>query len=622
MVLAVIALGLAVATEAAELRTWSDATGRFTLTAGFVSLDGDQVLLDRENGERVAIPLAKLSKADQDYVAAQKEESPFQSLGSSPFTPVAPRVEAQPMAPPVMQQTVPRTVKVNWTRSRAVSLDGTGAEWSVEPPAAFEFRPRPNPTGLPPKKDFFEKMAGVAINTAAKKAVVGYSFGRPGMAGATTRVVMCDIERGQVLDAGVTEGQMAPLALHDNGQHILMRRDEFGFGNLDRLEVWAIQNGQIVRSITWIPYEGGWGGSKDVMWAEFVDAKTLATSSRGGRVVLWDIGDVRPICHFDLVDGAVPAVSADRKWIAFCAKDRVGLFDTARKKVTCIQATPNDLASPQMAFSPSGKKMACIANDRILVWDTATGKLEQDFPTPGISIQGAIDFPHDEYLLAANQYLIALGTRIKVWQYQGAEYVRTLGGVTFMVVAPHNEQGVLAATTVPHEEAVALYEKALKQPDIFVFRKGSSVKLNVSGVPGPQQGRVRDILTKKLQAMNCRIGTNADVEVVASVEGPKQKEVSFMHSGDYQVQEYLTWLKFMYQGKPAWQASSTNIPGMLTLKDGENVEGKLREASKQPSYGFYDHVVLPEFVQKPSGNGAAGGGQTLGTSRVTTRGFQ
>ncbi len=617
-----IHLGIAVAAHAAESRTWSDASGQFTLTAKFVSLDGDQVVLDRENGEKMTIPLAKLSKADQDYVATQKE-SPFKSMGSSPFTPVAPRVETRPVAPPVVQHAAPRTVKVNWTRSRVILLQGTGSDWNATPPTPFEFSPRPNPTALPAKTDFFEGFTGVAINTVAKKAIVGYKLGKPGRGTKTTRVLMCDIQGGRTLETAVTEGEMVPLALHDNGQHFLMRSDEFGIGNHGRLEVWAIQGEQIVRSVTWKPYDDAWAGGKNVVWAEFVDGKTLATVSGAGKFALWDIGDIKPLCHFDMVDGALPALSADRKLLAFCAKDRVGLFDMVKRRVICVQATPRDLSAPRLAFSPSGKKIGCIANDRILVWDTATGELLQDFPTPGISIRGAIDFPHDEYILGAKQYLVALDTQIKMWHYKGAEYVRTVGGATFMAVSPHNAGGVLAATTVPHEQALTFYQKALTEPDIFVFRKGSTVKLNVSGVPGGQQGRVREAITKKLQAMDCKIAPSASVEVVASVEGPKQKTVRYMHSGEYKVQEYRTWLKFMYQGKPAWQSSGTNISHFISLKKGENIEGVLRKASQQPSYGFYDHIALPEFVQKPSSdNKNASGGQTVGASQVTTRGFQ
>jgi WD40 repeat protein len=267
---------------------------------------------------------------------------------------------------------------------------------------------------------------------------------------------------------------MMPLALHDDGKHVLMRRNEFGFGNLDRLEIWSIQGKDVVRSLIWIPYEDVNGAPRDVMWAEFVDARTLATSSRGGKVALWDVASAQPICHFKLVDGAVPAMSADRKWIAFSSQDRVGLFNIEKREVVAVQDTPSSFTWPYMAFSPSGRKIGCIARDRILTWDTATGKLEKNFATPGIHIHGAIDFPHDGFILAANQFLIALDTQLKLWQYQGAEYVRTVGGTTFMAVSGFNSPGVLAAAKVPHAEAKSLLEKALKQPDLFVFHQVDS----------------------------------------------------------------------------------------------------------------------------------------------------
>jgi hypothetical protein len=175
---------------------------------------------------------------------------------------------------------------------------------------------------------------------------------------------------------------------------------------------------------------------------------------------------------------------------------------------------------------------------------------------------------------------------------------------------------------MPHKEAAAMLEKALKQPDLFVFREGTTVKLDVGGVPAEQQNRVGKALSDKLRAMKCNVAPGGTITLAAKVEGPKQKQVSYMHSGDYQVQEYRTLLTFVYQGKPAWQTSGGNIPGIIMLKEGENIEGVLRRASQQPSYEFYDRVVLPKFLQKPSENKGPGSGQTLGTSRVTPEGFR
>jgi len=52
----------------AEPRTWTDATGRFSVEAELVEHDADRVLLKKLDGEQVAVPLSKLSPADRRYV--------------------------------------------------------------------------------------------------------------------------------------------------------------------------------------------------------------------------------------------------------------------------------------------------------------------------------------------------------------------------------------------------------------------------------------------------------------------------------------------------------------------------------------------------------------------------
>ncbi|MCH7726533.1 MAG: hypothetical protein IH991_08660, partial [Planctomycetes bacterium] len=55
----------------AEPRTWTDSTGTYKVQAEFVEFkDGNAVLL-REDGRKVSVPVAKLSKADQDFVRAE-----------------------------------------------------------------------------------------------------------------------------------------------------------------------------------------------------------------------------------------------------------------------------------------------------------------------------------------------------------------------------------------------------------------------------------------------------------------------------------------------------------------------------------------------------------------------
>ena len=74
----------AAASAASRLRTWTDATGKFKVEAEFLGLTDGQVKLRRKDGREVALPLARLSPADQQ--AAQKLAQEMDTA-SDPFDP-------------------------------------------------------------------------------------------------------------------------------------------------------------------------------------------------------------------------------------------------------------------------------------------------------------------------------------------------------------------------------------------------------------------------------------------------------------------------------------------------------------------------------------------------------
>lgn len=59
-------------TTTGSVRTWSDATGKFRIEAELVKVADGKVELRRKDGQNVTVPLDKLSKDDQDYLAQQK----------------------------------------------------------------------------------------------------------------------------------------------------------------------------------------------------------------------------------------------------------------------------------------------------------------------------------------------------------------------------------------------------------------------------------------------------------------------------------------------------------------------------------------------------------------------
>ena len=72
---------LAQTTESTEIRKWSDLTGKFSVDAKLISNDGETVILERETGQQVQVPLNKLSKEDQAFLKNQTEHE-------NPFTPI------------------------------------------------------------------------------------------------------------------------------------------------------------------------------------------------------------------------------------------------------------------------------------------------------------------------------------------------------------------------------------------------------------------------------------------------------------------------------------------------------------------------------------------------------
>jgi aspartyl protease family protein len=75
---------LAVAATAAE-RSWKSADGKFTIEAELVDADGTIARLKRADGRVVSVPVNKLSRADQDFIASQGKPAAQPEEADSPL---------------------------------------------------------------------------------------------------------------------------------------------------------------------------------------------------------------------------------------------------------------------------------------------------------------------------------------------------------------------------------------------------------------------------------------------------------------------------------------------------------------------------------------------------------
>ena len=191
---------------------------------------------------------------------------------------------------------------------------------------------------------------------------------------------------------------------------------------------------------------------------------------------------------------------------------------------------------------------------------------------------------------------------------QYAEQVRATDGLTcFVVTDGENKPGALIPMKIPHPEAKSLLEKALTDPNVFVLKAGTTVRIDVNGISdASQRERVAKALSKQLDSIGCKGGTTGTIDIVASVEGPKDIKLSYRNSGEYKFKEYMMRVKFVYQNQTAWESVSSNNPGFIVhLKAGENMESHLRSREK-PSYEFFDKVQLPKVPAKANGRSGCG----------------
>jgi WD40 repeat protein len=617
VVMAVLAMALAgAAAQGQELRTWKDGSGKFSIKAKFVSIDNGKLTLAREDGEEIEIELKKLSEADQKYVADLEKDknNPFKSAKSDPFKAKKPGMARA-------ASTEARPVNANWTEARVLALAQEKGDWEVAvatPPASLALKARA--IGIPPKSGFFENLKGMVVSADGKHAALGYGTDEPRPAGVT-RLVLVDLEKGKSLGSATSPGLMTPLAVSDDGTQVLMKRDEFGFGNSDRLELWTMNGTSISKGISFFPYGDDKGGDRDVKWAAYLSGDRAITVSNKGKLALWDLGSAKALYTLGIQDGSKPAISPDRKLLAFTTGKEVGILDVESGAVLGLKATTNTPFAA-LAFSPSGKKFAVAAMDKLWAYDTASGEMQTEMLLTGTFANGEVQWTDEDHILIAHQFLLDLPNQVKLWQYQGADRASEVGTTTLFLVQNGQSSGALVAAQLPQPSASAALAKAIADPEFFVLKPGATVKVVVNGLSDPsRQGSVTEALAAKLAAIGAKAGPGGTLELAATTEVGKQREITYRTMGrgfgaqTYKVQEYISRIKFVYQGKTAWESSSYNIPHIVSLRNGQTMEAYLKEQEK-PNYDFFSRVELPKLLQRPTGT------PTLGSSQVTASGVR
>lgn len=622
---------------AADLRTWTDSTGKFTVKARFGGLADGKVTLDVEGGQPVEIPLDKLSAADQTYIKSLPADNPFQPKTVNPFAPRSTTPAPAPggAAPPASASGMvddsgafeSRIVRPPLASARSIELFNSGDGWQVDPAALASAEARSfagKPFRLPPKTNFHEKTSAIVFNPAGTHALVGFHQNFPRDT-THTRLVLVDLASGKVTANRTTGGQLAPLALADDARTVVMKRDEFGFGNSDRLEVWQLSESAITKGPAWRPFDDDKGSDRDVLLAEFTAQGELLTASAGGKVIAWSVEPLQPLWTCLSAKGCRPALSPNRRFLLTADKNQLSLLDLERQQVVAAMPMPSR-AFPKLSFNQSGSRFAAMTQSVGYVWDTATGQQVREIESsllPAMGSPAPILFANDDQILCGGKYLVDLPSLIPLWQYDGADKSVEVGdAVWFVVTDGERNPAVLFGARLPQPGVKEALDKAMADPNFFIVKPGARLKLNLDRLPDPaERDKLRETLTRKLQEKELQVDPAAEVELTAYFDPPQQKDVAYHGFGGLQTvsfNETIARLELTWQGQKVWQTSASNQPFVVNRSRDEPLQEAIRKYEK-PNYGFFSGVTLPRMIVRP-GNGS--GSRMLGSSRVTTTGIR
>ena len=364
------------------------------------------------------------------------------------------------------------------------------------------------------------------------------------------------------------------------------------------------------------------GGGRDVKWAAFLDDQRVATASGDGKLAVWNVRSAQPLYHLKMQGACRPALSPDRKYLAYTTGKSIGILDTDKGEVLAT-ATTVQMNFPVLCFSPGGSRLACAAFNKLHAWDFADGTLYRELPLKDIHVGEKLLFCSEKHVLVAGRYLFDVENQVKLWDYQGHELVESAGSDCWFVVHDGADSpGALVSARLPQPGVEEKLEQAMTEPDFFVLKPGTMVKLNVEDVAGDEEReKVKTSLTTKLQERGFKVGVQGRIELIASTQEGEKREITYRMFGmgfgykTCKVREYFSRLKFVYQDETAWEAKSSNVPGFIHLKKDEKLEKVLKRHEKPP-YAYFEQVELPKLLMKPTDTG------TLGQSRLTVAGLQ
>jgi hypothetical protein len=666
--------------EPAVARTWSDSTGKFKIEAVYLAQEGGGVKLLKSDGAVISVPLAKLSEADQEYVASRANmpaapqrlkvgdavEAHWRAVKwypgvirqvdgdrylihydnySDAFDEWFDAKDVRPRAAPasnVVSSGEPSTSETaDATPAKPLQTGYTTCDVTKSAPTPIDSQaaapsgvaPDPGPAGTMPeggfalrKMEFFEKPAGMLpANADAGLLLLAFADKPPGKPGATQFAVY-DLSGAVVSEVRYT-GMHRLLAA--GGAWLITTGEEHA--NPPQYRIWK-------RPDLEQPPEPGYElkMQADVhspfavnISRAWVSGDLAVLQTEGNRVILWGLSQQRIEASWE---ASRAAVSSGGKYLAVLNDKGIAVIDLASRKQIGFWGL-GSASVTALEFSPQGTSLACLFQSELKVFDLKTGKIRFDNslpPSAGSVTLGPPVWCNEDQVIIGKQHLVDVNVGFVVWKYNaqaslfGVPEMLSCGGkVCYLADRYGSEPAHVRSVTLPHE-AVKTALASVDPREIYALTPGGSVALQVNA--GAEAGAIRQALEKRIAENGWKLAADSPIRIIATVKPGEARTETFTEglSGagaatSVTFRPMISEVDLQVNGESAWAtATETFLPGILMSKSGQSTQDAVR-AYEKPDISFFANLPLPRQIVKPQHQEGLGSSQLTGAGVVDGR---
>ena len=598
-------------TQEASLRTWSDASGQFEVRATLHQHNATTVVLHTEDGRSIQVPIERLSQKDRDHLKSLRtpDDNPF--AGGTAIGEMA----SSPHAAPGSLDAQPPSQSI----ADSLALPGTGSEIDLDSApgsTSFEPDPLPTPTEMPEKTvaitevDAYDRVSSpVLIDPPSLTFAVSVGRNKSGSPDET---------RGRLFVVGLDSGQSQlvwdkPHAIRVLGHHrrsgrtlIVDQLDQFErAGELVMLEgVLEGSPSELFRRA--LPGLGKPGFQPMVEWARLLSASHVAAIVDGALMV-WDLPAAQLLYRIEKVKASEPpAFSGNLKYMAVPQSGKVVVLETATGRIVKSTSTGSTLV-PGVAFHPGGGMLAICASNQYLVWDCQTDEIVSEATTTDHLGSWPLDWIGNKTFRSSLGSLVDVELGMPVWKYNIGAASKPLVMGNRLVTTTRLPLAKLCSLPIPHKTAQEGMERLMRAGDeAMLVRRGSKVAIAVEGVSGADVSQIEDALSAAVKKAGWGVNRNAPIRLVAKIGRGETEELKYRGMLDAsrkisvaKITPFTADLEIRDASNVLWKRSSTNhVPRMLRLQEGETVQDAVKRYEK-PDPGFFARLNLPPRIPKP-----------------------